>query len=167
MPTIEERAITTLRKLQKVKCLINKPLVKISDISTIDKIIDDMPHDRLKNKKKSTPSSKVIQSIYYDLSTGIDFKQKINKKIELLQLYAKMVLTNRVGKNQDSQFFQNLEKAFKKVNIITASKRDIIQILDQKKDPQLPPETSTIIADYVMEQYNEPVSLSKSNKLGV
>ncbi|OAJ32966.1 hypothetical protein [Piscirickettsia salmonis] len=59
---------------------------------------------------------------------------------------------------------KDIKEALNNTRIIETSRKNIIQELDEKKDPQLPRETSTLIADFVMKKSSEPVSLTMINE---
>ncbi|WP_416430727.1 hypothetical protein [Piscirickettsia salmonis] len=163
--------IIKIEKIEQMICLVYNFGKNSDTISRINKIIDDIPHNQLNTKKRLEHSLSAICIIHHkELSLQEILDSSLGEQVYLKLISLKAYVFDVMSgvdiayDMEEPQFFQDIEKTFKKINIIKTSKKDIIQILDQKKDPSLPYDTSTLIADHVMKELEEPVTLSKKQE---
>ncbi|OAJ35001.1 hypothetical protein [Piscirickettsia salmonis] len=132
----------------------------------------NIPHEKLNNGKKHKRSLDAMKTIYnnklpLNKDSIVPLEKQVNLKLNYLEDYIFSIMSgvNIASKETEPQLFQDIEKAFNKININQTSKMSIIEILAQKKEPELPLDTSTLIADFIMKGSKEPVSVTENNEL--
>ncbi|WP_416430606.1 hypothetical protein [Piscirickettsia salmonis] len=158
---MKNKALSIIVKSEQLYKIVDTSYVNDRVLLKIDTIIGDLPYDILDiNRMESVDLIAALDYVKL-MDRTPSLKDCILSNLQSINDFMKKFIEDKYS---EKVTFNQIEKSFKKINIIKTSKKDIIQILDQKRDPSLPYDTSTLIADHVMKELEEPVALNEGQE---